>query len=279
MSSRRPRSGPRCASAHRREHRHDGGAWADHGRPSVTPTREEILGAIRSEGLSGYRWFEDATNETDVVAVQRPPTGGSSSRRTSAQLPSDAASSRRKSPPWRTSSPDCARSTAWPPGTRRIARGGPRNAARPGPGLSRVPGSGCLTTDRKPSRRTHRRLRQETPRPRRILRDTSFGSSGSTGSWCPLASSDGVPTQPARSTSTSSTSTHVRPTPGGFSTAPSASRSTPTWRRYPTRRPTTSSRWWLPERKCRSAAAENAFRGFDAPISGVLSRMNSRMKQ
>lgn len=37
----------------------------------MTLTREEVLSAIRTEGLSGYRWFEDATNETDVVAIQR----------------------------------------------------------------------------------------------------------------------------------------------------------------------------------------------------------------
>jgi hypothetical protein len=41
----------------------------------VTLTREEVLDAIRTEGLNGYRWFEDATNETDVIAIQRTSDG------------------------------------------------------------------------------------------------------------------------------------------------------------------------------------------------------------
>lgn len=36
----------------------------------MTLTCEEVLDAIRTEGLTGYRWFEDATNETDVIAIQ-----------------------------------------------------------------------------------------------------------------------------------------------------------------------------------------------------------------
>lgn len=42
--------------------------------PSVGAiTREAVLEAIRREGLRGYRWFEDATNQTDVVAIARAP--------------------------------------------------------------------------------------------------------------------------------------------------------------------------------------------------------------
>lgn len=41
----------------------------------MTLTREEVLDAIRTEGLTGYRWFEDATNETDVIAIQRTSDG------------------------------------------------------------------------------------------------------------------------------------------------------------------------------------------------------------
>jgi len=41
----------------------------------VTLTREEVLDAIRTERLHGYRWFEDATNKTDVVAIQRTNAG------------------------------------------------------------------------------------------------------------------------------------------------------------------------------------------------------------
>jgi len=41
----------------------------------VTLAREDVLDAVRTEGLSGYRWFEDATNETDVVAIQRTSDG------------------------------------------------------------------------------------------------------------------------------------------------------------------------------------------------------------
>ncbi|SIS00261.1 Imm59 family immunity protein [Microbacterium sp. RURRCA19A] len=36
---------------------------------------EETLAAIRTEGLRDYRWFEDATNATDVVAIQRTADG------------------------------------------------------------------------------------------------------------------------------------------------------------------------------------------------------------
>lgn len=36
---------------------------------------EETLATIRAEGLSGYRWFEDATNDTDIVVIQRTETG------------------------------------------------------------------------------------------------------------------------------------------------------------------------------------------------------------
>lgn len=36
---------------------------------------EETLATIRAEGLSGYRWFEDATNDTDIVAIQRTENG------------------------------------------------------------------------------------------------------------------------------------------------------------------------------------------------------------
>ncbi len=38
-------------------------------------TREETLAAIRTEGLRDYRWFEDATNATDVVVIQRTESG------------------------------------------------------------------------------------------------------------------------------------------------------------------------------------------------------------
>jgi len=41
-----------------------------HGAPT---TREGVLEAIRREGLHGYRWFEDATNQADVVAIARTP--------------------------------------------------------------------------------------------------------------------------------------------------------------------------------------------------------------
>ncbi|WP_431796672.1 hypothetical protein [Microbacterium enclense] len=34
-------------------------------------TPEEALAAIRAEGLGDYRWFEDATNATVVVVIQR----------------------------------------------------------------------------------------------------------------------------------------------------------------------------------------------------------------
>lgn len=37
--------------------------------------REETLAAIRTEGLRDYRWFEDATNVTDVVVIQRIAEG------------------------------------------------------------------------------------------------------------------------------------------------------------------------------------------------------------
>lgn len=36
---------------------------------------EEVLAAIRAEGLGDYRWFEDATNDTDIVAIQRTENG------------------------------------------------------------------------------------------------------------------------------------------------------------------------------------------------------------
>lgn len=36
---------------------------------------EEVLAAIRAEGLGDYRWFEDATNDTDIVAIQRTESG------------------------------------------------------------------------------------------------------------------------------------------------------------------------------------------------------------
>lgn len=36
---------------------------------------EAVLMAIRAEGLSGYRWFEAATNHTDVVVIQRTAEG------------------------------------------------------------------------------------------------------------------------------------------------------------------------------------------------------------
>lgn len=36
---------------------------------------EEALAAIRAEGLGDYRWFEDATNDTDIVAIQRTESG------------------------------------------------------------------------------------------------------------------------------------------------------------------------------------------------------------
>ena len=38
-------------------------------------TPEETLATIQTENLSGYRWFEDATNDTDVVAIQRTESG------------------------------------------------------------------------------------------------------------------------------------------------------------------------------------------------------------
>ncbi|MCC4247649.1 Imm59 family immunity protein [Microbacterium testaceum] len=37
--------------------------------------RDETLVTIRAEGLGGYRWFEDATNATDIVAIQRTESG------------------------------------------------------------------------------------------------------------------------------------------------------------------------------------------------------------
>lgn len=37
--------------------------------------RAETLAVIQTENLSGYRWFEDATNDTDIVAIQRTETG------------------------------------------------------------------------------------------------------------------------------------------------------------------------------------------------------------
>lgn len=37
--------------------------------------REETFVTIRAEGLGGYRWFEDATNATDIVAIQRTESG------------------------------------------------------------------------------------------------------------------------------------------------------------------------------------------------------------
>lgn len=36
---------------------------------------EAVLEAIRAEGLCGYRWFEGATNHTDVVVIQRTAEG------------------------------------------------------------------------------------------------------------------------------------------------------------------------------------------------------------
>lgn len=33
--------------------------------------REEALEVIREEGLDGYVWFEDPSNQTEVVAIQR----------------------------------------------------------------------------------------------------------------------------------------------------------------------------------------------------------------
>ncbi|CAH0202674.1 hypothetical protein [Microbacterium sp. Bi128] len=36
---------------------------------------EIALATIRAEGLRDYRWFEDATNATDVVVIQRTETG------------------------------------------------------------------------------------------------------------------------------------------------------------------------------------------------------------
>ena len=41
----------------------------------MSPAREETLATIHAEGLDGYRWFEDATNDTDVVAIQRTESG------------------------------------------------------------------------------------------------------------------------------------------------------------------------------------------------------------
>lgn len=38
-------------------------------------TPEEALATIRAERLGGYRWFEDATNDTDIVAIQRTESG------------------------------------------------------------------------------------------------------------------------------------------------------------------------------------------------------------
>ncbi|MFK5004569.1 hypothetical protein, partial [Klebsiella pneumoniae] len=39
----------------------------------VTP--EEALATILAEGLGRYRWFEDATNDADSVAIQRTVSG------------------------------------------------------------------------------------------------------------------------------------------------------------------------------------------------------------
>ena len=38
-------------------------------------TPEEALATIRAEGLGRYRWFEDATNDADIVAIQRTESG------------------------------------------------------------------------------------------------------------------------------------------------------------------------------------------------------------
>jgi len=36
---------------------------------------DETLATIQAENLSGYHWFEDATNDADVVAIQRTESG------------------------------------------------------------------------------------------------------------------------------------------------------------------------------------------------------------
>ena len=46
-----------------------------HNERASAQHREETLATIRAEGLSGYRWFEDATNDTDIVAIQRTGSG------------------------------------------------------------------------------------------------------------------------------------------------------------------------------------------------------------
>ncbi|MGC8073641.1 hypothetical protein ACP3W1_24080, partial [Salmonella enterica] len=38
-------------------------------------TPEEALATIRAEGLGRYRWFEDATNDADIVAIQHTESG------------------------------------------------------------------------------------------------------------------------------------------------------------------------------------------------------------
>lgn len=46
-----------------------------HNEQASAQQRKETLATIRAEGLSGYRWFEDATNDTDIVAIQRTGSG------------------------------------------------------------------------------------------------------------------------------------------------------------------------------------------------------------
>jgi len=45
------------------------------GEQTDSQRREETLATIQAENLSGYRWFEDATNDADVVAIQRTESG------------------------------------------------------------------------------------------------------------------------------------------------------------------------------------------------------------
>ncbi len=46
-----------------------------HNERASAQQREETLATIRAEGLGGYRWFEDAMNDTDIVAIQRTGSG------------------------------------------------------------------------------------------------------------------------------------------------------------------------------------------------------------